>query len=122
MLTFIVAMLASPTDDAVRWAEKWSKKAETFSACADENDCAAKWSKARKWVIENSRFSIRVDQPDLLSTSGAIYANTDLSFTLSKTGNSRDGYKLNAYIWCGNIITCSPKPKSALRALAAAVQ
>lgn len=121
MLLLIAAALLQSADDTPTRAHEWAHKATPFATCSDAADCDTKWKRAGDWIRENSRFRIVVDEPGLLSTPGAIYANTDLSFTLTKTQRPDGSFSLNVHAWCGNVIACQPKPKRAVAALASAV-
>jgi hypothetical protein len=123
MFTLIAAAaLTSLAPDEAAQVERWAKKAKPFATCQTESDCGEKWARAAQWIRDNTRFKILVDQPGLLSTPGAIYANTDLSFTLTLTKGGGGTSSLNVFAWCGNVITCSPKPKSAVDQLRRVVE
>jgi len=114
MLIFL-AMAMQP-NDAVR-AEEWAKKAQPITTCASAADCDEKWKRASDWIRKNTRFQFAVDRPDLLATYGAIYANTDLSFVLARRQRADGATEIAARAWCGNVISCNPKPKTAMAAL-----
>ena len=113
-------LLTVGADDAAR-AQGWAKKAKPIATCTTAAECDAKWAKAKAWVQANSRFQIAVDQPNLLATHQPIYANTDLSFVVERRIRPAGGFEIAARAWCGNTITCKPKPKVALADLAQAI-
>lgn len=117
MLILILA-LALQSDEAVIRAEGWARKAKPIATCSSEEQCEDKWRKATDWIKRNSRFQAAVDQPDLFSTYGAVYANTDLSFVLARRSRADGTTEILARAWCGNVIACKPKPKDAIASLA----
>lgn len=122
MFLFLAALLSSSADfGAHARAEKWAKKAKPFAECTDQASCDRKWDAARAWIAENTRFKIVVDEPNLYSTPGVIYANTDLSFTLVRKQQG-EGAVLLIYAWCGNVLACKPRPKTAIAALSRATE
>lgn len=112
----ILLAIALQADVAMR-AEGWAEKAEPISSCASDAECDDKWKRASDWIRRNTRFQIAVDKPDLLATYGAIYANTDLSYVLVKRKGQNGQTEIAARAWCGNVISCKPKPKNAIAAL-----
>ena len=118
MITLIAAATLASLDPATaKQVINWSRKAKPFTSCTIGPDCAVKWEAAKNWVRENTRFKIIVDEPGLFSTPGAIYANTDLSFTLTWQELGDGQSELKIYAWCGNVISCIPKPKTAVEQL-----
>ncbi|WP_159981922.1 MULTISPECIES: hypothetical protein [unclassified Novosphingobium] len=114
MLIFLAMALAS--SDAIR-AEEWARKAKPIATCSSEADCDEKWKRASDWIRKSTRFQFAVDRPDLLATYGAIYANTDLSFVLTRRQRADGTTEIAARAWCGNVVACNPKPKNAIAAL-----
>lgn len=121
MLIMLMA-LAAQDSAAVARAEDWAKKAKPVAACSSPEDCDAKWKRASEWVRANSRFQIAVDRPDLLATYGAVYANTDLSFVIARRSEAGGATQIVARAWCGNVLTCHPKPKAAMSELSQALR
>jgi hypothetical protein len=118
MFWMMVGLAAAATDESVAvQAAKWAKKATPVAVCTTADECDKKWAKARDWIRDASRFKIAVDERNLLSTPGAIYANTDLSFTMTKVERSDGRFELRVRAWCGNVISCSPKPADAVERL-----
>lgn len=115
MITIFLAMALQA--DAAAQAEGWAKKAKTIARCSSTVECDEKWKRASQWVRANTRFQFAVDRDDMLATYGAIYANTDLSFVLVKRSTPGGGTEIAARAWCGNVITCKPKPAAAIEAL-----
>jgi|GEM_PF-6338141 len=112
----ILLAVALQADVAMR-AEGWAEKAEPIATCASAVECEEKWKRASDWIRKNTRFQIAVDKPDLLATYGAIYANPDLSYVLVKRPKPDGTTDIAARAWCGNVISCKPKPKNAIAAL-----
>lgn len=116
MLWILMLAAGQLSEEAVR-VKGWAKKAKPITECRSPEDCDAKWQRATAWIKSNSRFQIAVDQPTLLSTYGAVYANTGLSFVIERRRN-KDGVEfIAARGWCGNAFTCKPKAKDALATL-----
>lgn len=113
---FMILAMAMQPDAAIQ-AEAWARKAEPVATCASEAECDEKWARGVAWIKSNTRFQMWVDRPDLLATYGAIYANTDLSFVLVRRKLQDGTTEIAARAWCGNVITCKPKPKNAIAAL-----
>lgn len=120
MILSIALFLASLGDGHEERAAAWAKKAKPIATCADEAACRVKWARAVDWVKSNSRFTSTVDQPNLYATSGAIAYNTDLSYVLVMRPAKSGGFEIAARAWCGNFISCMPKPKTVLAELATA--
>lgn len=121
-MLLIALLFSAAADEAVARAQDWAKKAKPIAECASDEDCAAKWQRATDWVRKSSRFQVAVDQPNLFATYGAVYANTDLSFVLEKRARPAGGYEIAARAWCGNVLTCKPKPKAAIAELQSAIK
>lgn len=109
-MILMITALASVVSDG--WVAKATKKAEAVANCTVGPDCEAKWIRARRWIAENSRFTLVRDTDDLLLTHGALYADTNVSIVVV-LGSDRDGVRAIKFrAWCGNFITCHPSPKS----------
>jgi len=119
-MLMILAMAMQP-NDAVR-AEEWARKAKPIATCSATEECDEKWRRASDWVRANTQFQFAVDRPDLLATYGAIYANTDLSFVLARRKRADGTTEIVARAWCGNVVSCNPKPKTAIAALTKATK
>lgn len=117
MMLLVLALVAQADDAAIR-AEGWARKAKPVAVCSTTVDCDEKWKRGTDWIRSNSRFQIAVDKSDLFATFGAVYANTDLSFVLTRRVRSDGKTEIAARAWCGNVITCKPKPKDAMASLA----
>lgn len=112
---------AVPSEAAAMYAQQWARKAVPIASCTSTEECDVKWAKARAWIAENTIFKVVVDEPALFSTPGPIYASTDLSFVMVRS-RSQDGHdEIRVRAWCGNVISCMPKPRTALERLRALI-
>jgi len=118
MLILIFAGLLAQADDNAIQAESWARKAKPIAECATALECDEKWKRAVEWIRNHSRFQIAVDRPNLFATYGAVYANVDLSFVIERRSMKDGRFQIAGRAWCGNVITCKPKPKDAVAALA----
>ena len=117
MILIAAAMLLPMPDDIAAQAEGWARKAKPVAECASEQDCDTKWRAASAWVRKNSKFQIAVDTPTLLSTYPAMYPSLDLAFTLVRRKDETGRPSIAVRAWCGNVFSCSPKPRDAVASL-----
>ncbi len=117
-----IFLLIAGSDEAVARARERSLKAEPVATCSVEHECSEKWLRAKEWVRSHSQFQIEVEEPDLLATYPPVYANTGLAFVITKRKSEDGRYDIAARAWCGNVLTCKPKPRKAIIELRAALR
>lgn len=120
MITTLLLAAAQVEDPAIR-VRQWAAKAKPIATCRTEDECDRKWAAATTWIRDHSRFSVSVDVPTLFATQGAIYANTDASYVLQRRPVAGGGFSIAARAWCGNVISCAPKPKTLIAELTRAI-
>jgi hypothetical protein len=87
-------------------------KATPIARCTVGVDCDAKWKRARKWVLNNSRFTLVLDTDQAILTHPAIYANTDASYAVVLDPPENGIRAIRFRAWCGNWVACIPSPQS----------
>ncbi len=78
--------------------------------CTGEADCAAKWSRAVNWVVQNSHWKIQTQTDQMIATFNPIDSSTDAGFTVTKVSTGGAAYEIDMSISCDNLISCIPGP------------
>ena len=89
--------------------------------CKDKAECDAKWSKAQAFVIQNSRWKIRVATDTIIQTEGP-FDEMDLAYSASKIIKNDGSGEINVNAGCGNIFGCKVRPADAVMAFKNYVQ
>jgi Short C-terminal domain len=79
----------------------------TIPTCQSEKECEAKWSAARRWVLNNSSTKIQTMTDDFIETYNPRYS-TDIAVRVSKEPVASGGYRFVVNVWCKNIFGCFP--------------
>lgn len=79
----------------------------SIPACHQERECAAKWSAAKKWVMTNSPYKVRLLSEDFIETFAATGGSSLISARVSKEPTA-DGYRFVVGVWCDNMFGCNP--------------
>lgn len=89
------------------------QKVQTPITCTDKEDCDHKWQKTQLWIVNNSKWKIKVATDSLIQTEGP-FDTTNLAFTASRL-NKKDGTgTIGIRAGCGNIFGCFPDPSRAI--------
>ena len=93
--------------------------------CKGVADCDAKWSAARKYLLDHAAYKLEIDSTDRLETfNPSNEATTGLRASVHREYEPDSSFAIVAKFWCNNLIVCSPDTKEALndfnRAVAAA--
>ena len=81
--------------------------------CKDKADCDAKWSKTQAWVVNNTRWKIKIATDTIIQTEGP-FDQTDLAFTATKQINKDGSGEIGISAGCGNFFGCIPSPHEAV--------
>jgi hypothetical protein len=77
--------------------------------CHAGADCQAKWSRAKAWVAEHSKYKVE-STDSLIQTSGPATFETEPSpaYKVTKFATGRDEYAIEFAGGCDSIFTCTP--------------
>jgi hypothetical protein len=84
-----------------------AQAARTVS-CSGQDDCAVKWGRAVKWILDNSAFKIQTQSDTMISTMGPLPNDPTPTFTVTKIAEGNGAYEFDFRAWCDNMFGCVP--------------
>lgn len=89
-------------------------------ACKDKADCDAKWSRTQAWVVNNTKWKIKIATDTIIQTEGP-FDETDLAFTATKQIKTDGSGEIGIRAGCGNMFGFFPSPSEAILKFKAAM-
>lgn len=103
-LLFTLAGCATVQDDP----RKREHAQATIPTCKADRECEMKWAAARKWVLTNSSFKMKLMTSDYMETYSPTGGSALIAVRVSKEPVVSGGYRLVVGVWCDNMFGCVP--------------
>ena len=113
-IVFIMVVLSlAGCATAPQLSEYEIKELNTPITCKDKAECDAKWSKTQAYVVQNSKWKIKVATDTILQTEGP-FDQMSLAYTVTKSINSNGSGEITVQAGCGNLFGCEQNPNEAI--------
>jgi hypothetical protein len=83
--------------------------------CHAGADCDAKWSRAKAWITDHSKYKVETSSETLMQTSGPTTFETDpsLKYKVAKIAMGPREYTIEFTGGCDSIFACTPTVQAA---------
>lgn len=77
--------------------------------CAAEKECELKWAAARRWVLDNAGFKMKLYTADFMETyNSARDEETAMWATVTRDPLQDGSYRIVVEVGCNNMFGCTP--------------
>lgn len=87
---------------------KQEEAQRTMPSCMTDRECEMQWAAARKWVMNNAAYKLKIVTSDYLETYPATGGSPRISARVTKEPMKTGGYNILVAVWCDNIFGCVP--------------
>jgi hypothetical protein len=76
--------------------------------CTPGADCDARWGRALRWVLDNSRYRIQTQSDTVIATMGPMQNDTSPAFVITKQRALNGFYVIDFHAACDTVFGCTP--------------
>lgn len=109
----IVSLIMSGCAAAPQLSEYEMNELNAPLTCKDKADCDSKWSKTQAYIVQNSKWKIKIATDTIIQTEGP-FDQMQLAYSATKSINSNGSGDITVQAACGNYFACEQSPKEAI--------
>lgn len=110
---FIISLIFTGCAAAPQLSEYEINELNAPISCKDKAECDSKWSKTQSYIVQNSKWKIKVATDTIIQTEGP-FDQMELAYSATKSINSNGSGEITVQAACGNYFACETNPKNAI--------